>query len=273
MDSMSLKRVLLTPDHRWTTMFAARDVTNVMPIIRGARHLLRYSHYRYPYDLLSVRDACVQSYRNERERLVNERVLGIYGMTLAEWRVNPANFGNAEVARINKEIEKLDVGVELIVFGYDSQNVPHMFTVIEPGTSEDRDHEAFVVIGSGGQLAQDSLLSRELPIESQAEMMCRVLEAKFCAEDDDGVGPDSCAGIINEPTSAEPAERFLRNAEMLAVKVAKENNKMNPYPDEVIKAVQQGIDSALTSDQIGRAVDELLRQEAARKVNPDDEKS
>ena len=60
MDSMSLKRVLLTPDHRWTTMFAADDVTNVMPIIRGARQLLQFSNYSYPYDLNAASTACDQ---------------------------------------------------------------------------------------------------------------------------------------------------------------------------------------------------------------------
>ena len=118
----------------------------------------------------------------------------MYGMTLAQWIREPANFGEREIARINKRIEEYDVGVELIVFGYDSRNVPHVFTVIEPGTSENRDHEPFVVIGSGGLLAHKSLLSRDLPLASQAEMMCRVLEAKFCAEDDDGVGADCVRG-------------------------------------------------------------------------------
>ncbi len=210
--------------------------------------------------------ACSLAYRNERERLVNERILGMYGMTLAQWIVKAAHFGDVEVARINRAIENFDVGVELIVLGYDSRNVPHVFTVVEPGTSENRDHEAFVVIGSGARRAQDSLLSRELPMPSQAELMCRVLEAKFCAEGD-YVGPDSCAGVIVQPKSerADAPERFLRNREIDAVRTAVQSQRTNPYPDDVIEAVQKGIDSAVTSAEMERAVQHLMKEAAARK--------
>lgn len=120
-DSMSLKRVLLTPDERWKLMFAASPVSHVMPIVRRARHLLEHANYRIPYDLDAIRNVCVRAYREERERLVNERILSRYGTDLDSWKVQALNFGAAEVARINQLIEAIEVGVELIVFGYDSR--------------------------------------------------------------------------------------------------------------------------------------------------------
>lgn len=268
LDSMSLKRVLITPDHRWHTMFAASPVSNVMPIIRRIRHLLATSNHTVPYDLEPVRERCVLAYQNQRERLVNERILSVYGTNLAKWGVEASNFGASEVREINDEIRAMKVGVELIVFGYDSRNVAHMFTVVEPGTSKDYDIEGVAIVGSGGGYAQKSLISRDLPFLSQAEMMCRVLEAKYEAEKNANVGHDSCAGVVNQPNDntihSEAPERYLCNAEMLAVRAAIQSQQTNPYPDDVIKAVQRGIDSAVTSAQIERAVDDLMKQVAAR---------
>lgn len=264
LDSMSLKRVMITPDHRWKAMFAASPVSNVMPIIRRARHTLFTGTYSLPHTLDAIRDATVEAFQAQRERIVNETILSKYKTTLSEWRQSALNFGEKEVARINETIEVIEVGVKLIVFGYDHRNVAYIFTVVEPGTSVDYDMEGIAIAGSGGGHAQQSLISRDLPFQSQADLMCRALEAKFAAEQDANVGPDSCAGVVNEPPdtliSSEAPEKFMRNPAMQKVRAAVLASQINPYPRDVVEAVRDDLSSALTSEEIDSLVREAMQR-------------
>ena len=126
-ESISLKRIGLTPDGRWHTMFAANYVPNVLPVIRGSRHVLNGRGKRPPFDLDTVERACVQAYQVQRARLVSDTILSKYGFDLTSYKHEVTKFGPAECARINGEIEQLKVGVELIVYGYDEWNVAHLF--------------------------------------------------------------------------------------------------------------------------------------------------
>jgi len=262
LDAMSLKRVSITPDERWKAMFAASPVSHVMPIIRRMRHLLSAGSCKIPYDLDAVRDTAVLAYQQERARLVNENILSKYGTTLIEWKTHALNFGSEEVARINKQLEDYPVGVELIVMGYDSYNTAHLFTIYDPGTYEDCDIEGIAIVGSGGGYAQQSLISRNLPIFSQAGTMCRVLEAKFAAEQDNNVGYDSCAGVVNQPQAPhlDAAERFLQDDEILVVRNAVTNGNTDPFPPDVVTAVKKGIDNSLTHEQIAQRIQELIKK-------------
>lgn len=96
-DSISLKRVGLTPDGRWHTMFASSHVPNIMPLIRDARRCLNHSGKRPPYDLNTVDRACVQAYQNQRARLVNDKILSKYGLDLANYKREAINFGRSLV--------------------------------------------------------------------------------------------------------------------------------------------------------------------------------
>src|SRR5713226_9143210 len=108
-ESISLKRVGLTTDGRWSLMFAASPVSNVLPIVRRARRELRL--YRPPHRLDLVERACVNAYREHREQLVNDTILDKYNIDLATYRREGINIGVQECARINAKIENLKVGV------------------------------------------------------------------------------------------------------------------------------------------------------------------
>jgi hypothetical protein len=233
-DSISLKRIGLTPDGRWHTMFAGL-VSNVLPVIRRARHILNGSGKRPPYDLDAVERACIQAYQEQRARLVGDTILSKYGIDLATYRRDGLNFGEQECARINSKIEQLEVGVELIVYGYDDWNVAHLLTVEEPGASICRDQDG-IAVGSGARLAHSSLLTDSLPIMSQAEMICRLCEAKFLAERDKYVGRDSAAGAVTMPTSITEgaSERFISIPATDAIRKAISQRQTRPYPQALL---------------------------------------
>jgi hypothetical protein len=159
-----------------------------------------------------VERACVLAYQDHRERLVNDTILSKYKIDLSTYKREGINFGSVECARINTLIEDLIVGVQLIVYGWDNHNVPHMFVVDEPGVAASQDQEPFAAIGSGAIYAKMWLLAAPaLPVISQAEMICRLCEAKFVAEQDKGVGLDTVAGVLNQPldTREGTSERFV----------------------------------------------------------------
>ncbi len=255
-ESISLKRIGLTPDGRWHTMFAANYVPNVLPVIRGSRHVLNGRGKRPPFDLDTVERACVQAYQVQRARLVSDTILSKYGFDLTSYKHEVTKFGPAECARINGEIEQLKVGVELIVYGYDEWNVAHLFRVDEPGVSICCDHDAFAVVGSGAGWAQASLLSDELPKISQAEMVCRVAEAKFLAEQDVGVGNDSAIGVLNQPpnVASGTSERFISIPAMDAIRNANSQGSNRPYPQAILDGIMNELNSAITSETIGEVI-------------------
>jgi hypothetical protein len=255
-DSISLKRIGLTPDSRWHTMFAASPVSNVLPTIRSARRILNGGGTRPPYGLDTVERACVQAYQEQRRRLVNDTILSKYGIDLETYRRDGLNFGVQECARINSEIDQLRVGVELIVFGYDEWNVAHLLKVQGPGASMCCDQDGIAVAGSGAPLAHSSLLSDPLPVASQAEMICRLCEAKFSAEQDRYVGKDTAAGVFNHPASVTEgtSERFISIPAMSAIRQANSLGQNRPYPRALLDGIMNELKSAITSENIGEAI-------------------
>jgi len=268
-ESVSLKRVGLTWDGRWHTMFAASPVANVLPVVRQARRDLK--HYRPPHRRELVERACVTAYQAQREQLVNDTILSKYGLDLATYRREGINLGVQECARLNVAIENLVVGLQLIVFGYDDLNQAHIFIVSDPGKSMCCDQDGIAVIGSGGGHARASLLSNELPVISQAEMLCRVCEAKFEAEQNRYVGRDSAAGVIKRPTNRVSAisEAFISIPAMEAIRAAHAAQKHRPYPQKLIELISDEIDSDITSERmhevIMRAVNQIKRENAQRR--------
>src|SRR6202030_397304 len=110
----------ITRDRRWHLMFAG-DVANVLPIVRRARAELEVR--RSPYRRELVEGAFVGAYKDYREHLVNDGVLGIYNIDLSAWgRTGLKRFGPKEFSRINQHVESVRVGVDFIIYGYDDLN-------------------------------------------------------------------------------------------------------------------------------------------------------
>ena len=259
-DSISLKRLPVSYDRRWHCLFAG-DVARVMPLLRLVRSELSVRRPPYRYEL--IERAWMKAFQDYREQLVNDGILSVYGIDLATYRREGLNFGATECARINQLIENLRIGVDFIVYGYDDINDSHLFTLSETFVppivveSLDRDQEGFAVIGCGYRHAQASLLSTGLlPVHSQVEMLCRVCEAKFEAEKDPEVGPDSAAGVSNRPSSPvnPTTEAFTPIAALQAIRDAHAQHKDRPYPEDLLRALSDCIDSNITTERMHEAV-------------------
>ena len=98
-------------------------------------------------------------------------------------------FGPDEFERINRRIERVALGVELLVFGYGSRSA-HIFTVTNPGAVDDKSAIGFWAIGSGSPLALSSLVTSPTP-STLYEVIYNVFDAKFRAEAAIGVGKET----------------------------------------------------------------------------------
>jgi hypothetical protein len=257
-------------------MFAGA-VPNVMPVIRRVRDDLRLR--RPPHRLELIDEAFREAYQHYRTQLVNDQILGIYGIDLQAYSENRnLAFTSDERAHISALIENIRVGVEFIVWGYDDNNMAHLFTIGETYNrpfgleSVCREQDGIAVIGCGAEHALRSLISlREpLPIISQAEMLCRVCEAKFDAEQDPEVGRESAAGVVRRPQSRQhPAsEVFITLPALQAIRDAYDRRENRPYPSYLVEAVVHCINSNITTERMHEAVaraeqeiiDERLRE-------------
>ena len=84
-------------------------------------------------------------------------------------------------------MDKAEIGVEFIVYGYDDGNVARLFEVSGNGQIVDRMAIRYAVVGSGYWMASASLKRKPLSIDFDS-LTYRVLEAKFSAETASGVG-------------------------------------------------------------------------------------
>jgi hypothetical protein len=259
-ESISLKRLPVTLDRRWHCMFAG-DVPHVMPVVRRARNEL--SRRRPPHRLDLVESAFRKGYQDYRTQLADDQ-LSIYGLDLAAYRRGGLNVSARKRAQIDSLIENIRVNVDFIVYGYDDLNAAHLFTLSEPAKSPYavesicREQDGIAIIGCGQWHAMASLLDRKapLPIISQAEMLCRVCEAKYEAEKDPEVGRDSAAGVVNRPGSTvhTTSEVFITLPALQAIRDAHDQRNDRPYPRELVEALVHCIKSNTTTERMHEAV-------------------
>jgi hypothetical protein len=114
------------------------------------------------------------------------------------------------------------------------------------------------------------LLGVELPIISQAEMLCRVAEAKFEAEREPTVGKDSAVGVLKRPTGkTQPvSEAFISIPAMQAIRALHVQHKDRPYPQRLLDQLMDEVNSEVTSEHMRKVFIkalELIRKDNKRR--------
>lgn len=156
-DRATLKAVRVSKN--WAFMYAAADVSPVVPIRQRLRHELKTCSNELP-DVTSL-----------FQRVYHEQVL-------------------AKAKDLNQLPQETSLGVVLMGFGYDEQLKPHIFTTEDPqGKTDYHDILGFQAIGTGGQTASSILYffgqnsKTPLPLT-----IYHAAAAKFMAESASDVG-------------------------------------------------------------------------------------
>ena len=107
-----------------------------------------------------------------------------------------SDLGDANFDNLKYQIENFDLGVELLIAGFDKHLVPHIFSLCDHNPVQYHDAIGFHAIGIGSISAMGMLYNTRNIWADAAEAVYRALEAKFTSEPAPGVGKDTFAVII-----------------------------------------------------------------------------
>ncbi|HEY1183503.1 MAG TPA: hypothetical protein VGE89_04905 [Bryobacteraceae bacterium] len=165
----------------WQAMITGDDIAPASPIIEKAGQYLKGR----PNTLEEVRRSFKRAFQNQLSEMAADRVLGRFGVSMREFKKSGKKiFDETTLARLCGEIQNVHfAGLEFLVWGFDSDRTPHIFTVRGDGEDAIFDRPGFASVGSGGYAA-DTLLyyfnqSRQCDLY---ETVFHVCAGKFMAE-------------------------------------------------------------------------------------------
>ena len=179
--------VKLEPFHKdWSAMIAANDLSQYVPIIERARANFRGK----PNTLLMARTAFKRAYQQHVSEKAVDEVLGRFGLDMDTFRkTGLRQFGESEFRALCDDIKQVSAECKFLVFGYDKDHTPHIFTVENPGIDEVQDKPGYCAIGAGQYAAEPVLtLFNQNEECTLRQSIINVCCAKFMAERVPGVG-------------------------------------------------------------------------------------
>jgi 20S proteasome alpha/beta subunit len=181
---------------RWVVMFSATDANLFLPIVEHASKSL--GDFGAEYDLRTVQDALLTAYARLFEAEFTSSYLVRYNIaSIAAFRdLGFQKFGQERFDLICDAIDRFDLGINLLCYGYDKKKHAHIFEVSNPGKLTNHDLLGYAVIGSGSYMATAALRRKKLPPDLEM-MIYRLLEAKFSAETASGVGRSTSLLTMN----------------------------------------------------------------------------
>jgi hypothetical protein len=136
-----------------------------------------------------VRTAAEEVYRHELCKKIEGAILNPMGIDRATFlRRGRAYLGDQEFSRVLYEVNSCDLGVELILAGFEPNGWPRIFSIGNPGKYESHERLGFYAVGTGSLRALGSLYTSYEATLSKAELVYRACEAKFVGESAFGVG-------------------------------------------------------------------------------------
>jgi hypothetical protein len=184
----TLKNRKIAPS--WGLMFAATDANLFYPIVHEVwKHL---GSVDQTHDAEEIQQAVATVYRNKFDETFTSKYLVRYGFkSIVDFKaVGLSQFGDHKFQDICDAIDKFDLGITLLGYGFDKQRIPHVFQVDNPGHVTNHNLLGYAVIGSGYYMAMASLHRKKIPYHLEP-LIYRVLEAKFSAETAPGVGKNT----------------------------------------------------------------------------------
>lgn len=175
--------------NEWTAMMAGNDITPCVEIIDASSTFLA----KKTNTLTNVTNAVKTAFQNHLQQFNEDKILSRYGMKLSEFRRNGKKQFTPEIFNsICSQIDNTTLECEFLVFGFDQQKCPHIFTVTSPGIVGVYDKPGFWAIGSGASAALSMLFYRGQNIDTEMEKtLYHACEGKFMAESASDVGAET----------------------------------------------------------------------------------
>jgi hypothetical protein len=214
----------------WGALCAANDTCFVLPIISRANNLL--SERGGTESIGDVKLAVCDAFADVRRDYVTRQYLFNFGIkSIDQFRKEgPSTLGRKLFWSLARKIENESLEqTTLLIYGYGPDFTPHLFEVKNPGYAYLLDHFQYFAIGSGATIAMASLNLKPVSHLNAAQLIYRVLEAKFAAEASSAVGKSTLVLISNrgKPTT------FLSFGIIERIRKLWENSRFTPPPNEI----------------------------------------
>jgi hypothetical protein len=184
---------ILPPDSRWLVLFSG-DPSIRMEVNRLAFPLIRAATQQDVPNLLQAYEAaCLKVL----ERRIQGKILSRYGIDrerlFAEGR---KALGRRIFTRLTAQIEAMSLETEFLVAGFEPSGRERLFCVGDPGETEHLEHVGVHAIGAGASVALGMLCNTYKPTLAMPELVYRLCEAKFLAENAPGVGKKTIVSVL-----------------------------------------------------------------------------
>ena len=230
MDSLVKLRTLAD---RWEFLFAADDIGLVRPIAELARQRLRPFSDRA--DASHIIAAIESAYQTVRSNVIFNRYIRQYGYkSMDDFKEKPG-FNAEIISSLMREIDSFDLGVQLLVYGFDDKGHAHFLEVRNPGEAISRDDLDFWAIGSGFRMAMATLTSRSTQSDTLEAMIYRCCEAKFVSEYAQDVGKTTSVYVKDK----EGMRFWLMPEDVEEIRRIYEQNRFQPIPDEAREKISK----------------------------------
>jgi hypothetical protein len=219
---------------RWALMFAADDANLFLPVAESCQEDLKTRGE--DHDLHVVQDAIISVYSGLFEEEFRSRYLSRYNIPgiNAFREVGLMQFGQERFEKICDEIDRFDLGLAMLCYGYDTKRIPHIFEVCNPGSITNHDLLGYGVIGSGWYMATASLRRKALPPDLEMTIY-RLLEAKFSAETAPGVGRSTTLLTMN----SDGKDGFVGTGSIEKIREIWERTLKEPEPQDAIDLISK----------------------------------
>jgi hypothetical protein len=215
-DLASLKTVSLHP--KWDALLAGKIAQKSPVVSRLMKSISRDGSYSGD----EIAEKCKDAFIDYQKQLAYEKVLSPFGLTLDAFLKSRRQIGAALYERLWNEISGIDIGLDMMVFGFGRSGVPMIFIVSNPTVEKPSfithcDATNFACIGTGGYLAESSLYGFEQSTsDTIEETIYQVLSAKFLAESATDVGEATYLRVFRADGSEERLDADFISKEVRA---------------------------------------------------------
>jgi 20S proteasome alpha/beta subunit len=176
--------------NEWVALIAGSDVSPAPFVIERAKKFLKGKSG----DLLLVRDGFRRAYQAELRETITDDFLSPFNMTLEDFKKKGQKQLNATLYQdLSFRIKNARLGCRFLVYGFDDDEIPHIFEVGDRGKIESRDKPGFWAIGNGARSALSMLaqLGQSAEATRMRETLYNVLSAKYISESASDVGEET----------------------------------------------------------------------------------
>jgi hypothetical protein len=192
LETESAKVQPVSPSGRWVSLFAGAPSVHAN-MLKEVYDLIS----RTPETSSEIVSAFESAFRNQLKRKIEGELLSPYGLDRSAFlREGRAYFGDEEFSRILYQMRGIRLDTSFLLAGYEPSGLPRLFSIVDPGISENVSALGFHAIGSGYVRALGSLYTTYNSDFTIEDLIYRICEAKFLGESASGVGERTFVDIV-----------------------------------------------------------------------------